>query len=711
MARWGTKLAGPILALAACTPTEFIRVPADAAAGADRPTLTDVGDGGRVVADAGTSARCTTDRECTGGVCDLGTQRCVQCVDSAQCMGGAVCLGSRCVQAPTCTTSRTCPGQVCSTRLGVCVDCETETDCSGGQVCRRNVCAPPPRTCMSSRECSDLGQVCDTARRLCVECLGDNDCAPEQHCGARQVCLSDACVAGASRCLDAATAVVCDARGAAENSIPCRAGERCRATRCEASACSPGSAACTDSTTRRVCDADGTAYTDATCPTGQRCVSGVCRAILCAPNAARCLDSRTLEVCAVDGSGLLASTCPNGGTCSNGICSGWTCVPGSVTCGVAPGTRVECNSDGTSTRTLPCPVPPNAASSACTGGVCGFSCSAGFSDCDGIAANGCESDLATSASNCGSCGRSCATGTVCTSSACVAVTNTSPAPMLMPRYGHGAVRLPDGRVMVIAGYGAGAYLASTEVYDPTSNRWQVGPALPVAVVHPAVTLGADGSVYVFGGDRGADGSSDGTFVLASAAGAWRVLAPLPTRRFGSYAEVVGSQILVGGGVGSENRADLYNPLSNTWARTADTNNAHIFAGHAPIGDGRAIVFGGFQSGTSQPTTSVEIFDPVSQRWSAGPRFPSPYGGMASVRTRAGIVHFAGGFAGAYVSAVETFSLTSSRYQSGVSLPAGRGYGALVELLDGGLLFIGGRSTETLGYTEVLALPLGAMAWR
>src|SRR5262245_10045422 len=40
----------------------------------------------------------------------------------------------------------------------------------------------------------------------------------------------------------------------------------------------------------------------------------------------------------------------------------------------------------------PCPVLPGAAA-LCTGGVCGFACVADREDCDGLAANGCETSL------------------------------------------------------------------------------------------------------------------------------------------------------------------------------------------------------------------------------------------------------------------------------------------------------------------------------
>ncbi|MDB4928753.1 MAG: uncharacterized protein JWM10_1237, partial [Myxococcaceae bacterium] len=62
---------------------------------------------------------------------------------------------------------------------------------------------------------------------------------------------------------------------------------------------------------------------------------------------------------------------------------------------------------------------PNA-TPVCTAGACAVgACAAGFGNCDRVAANGCELDLRSDSLNCGSCGRSCAVGQACSNGACV----------------------------------------------------------------------------------------------------------------------------------------------------------------------------------------------------------------------------------------------------------------------------------------------------
>jgi hypothetical protein len=65
-----------------------------------------------------------------------------------------------------------------------------------------------------------------------------------------------------------------------------------------------------------------------------------------------------------------------------------------------------------------CPSPAHAFS-ACVEGACGIQCAAGWADCNGLAADGCEADL-TSTATCGACNGHCAAGQVCLAGTCAA---------------------------------------------------------------------------------------------------------------------------------------------------------------------------------------------------------------------------------------------------------------------------------------------------
>lgn len=102
-------------------------------------------------------------------------------------------------------------------------------------------------------------------------------------------------------------------------------------------------------------------------------------------------------------------------------------IPPELRC---PGGLSRCGSGCIDTRTDPancgacgkaCVSYPNA-NSTCTEGTCSFTCSKSylrvFEDCNGIAADGCESNLASDRSNCGTCGNACAEGDTCLASSC-----------------------------------------------------------------------------------------------------------------------------------------------------------------------------------------------------------------------------------------------------------------------------------------------------
>jgi hypothetical protein len=72
-----------------------------------------------------------------------------------------------------------------------------------------------------------------------------------------------------------------------------------------------------------------------------------------------------------------------------------------------------------------CPTPANSAAS-CQSGLCGLQCLSGYADCNKVAADGCEIDVAKDVKNCGACGFACTfanaaascAGGVCAIAAC-----------------------------------------------------------------------------------------------------------------------------------------------------------------------------------------------------------------------------------------------------------------------------------------------------
>ncbi len=101
-----------------------------------------------------------------------------------------------------------------------------------------------------------------------------------------------------------------------------------------------------------------------------------------------------------------ASTSEGGSTCGEGksSCGGATC---SIDLRTDPTNCGECG--------LRCAA--NNATATCQNGTCGLSCKPGFADCDTLATNACEVELAGNQNHCGKCGRSCGGG-ACTAGLC-----------------------------------------------------------------------------------------------------------------------------------------------------------------------------------------------------------------------------------------------------------------------------------------------------
>ena len=118
--------------------------------------------------------------------------------------------------------------------------------------------------------------------------------------------------------------------------------------------------------------------------------------------------------------------CPLDGTCSVGACRDPLCPMGTDDCdglsdnGCETNTATSPTSCGGCDRA--CGAMGTTSAPTCSAGRCVLVCGPGRDDCDGDAANGCETDLSSAPLNCGACGRRCNVGTgdtfTCTAGAC-----------------------------------------------------------------------------------------------------------------------------------------------------------------------------------------------------------------------------------------------------------------------------------------------------
>ncbi len=288
-----------------------------------------------------------------------------------------------------------------------------------------------------------------------------------------------------------------------------------------------------------------------------------------------------------------------------------------------------------------------------------------------------------------------------------------PALMQTERAAHAAVRYPDGRVLVIAGYN-GAYLSSTEVYEPGNNRWSSGPTLPVAATGMALVLAPNGSAYAFGG-QSSTGILSSVYRLSSLTGTWQSAPAMPRPRAAAFAVAMGTRILVGGGFESTtsmptSRVDIFDTSTGGWTSAPSMQIARRGAQGALLSDGRVMVFGG-DVGLGQPISSTEIFDDLRQEWSVGPAMPQPGSFHGLTAASDGRIYLAGGSAPDPVSTVWAYDPRLQSFATITAMPQALTSGCLVESPNGRLLMIGGFHPSIGRSRRVYGFALGGSQWQ
>jgi hypothetical protein len=122
-------------------------------------------------------------------------------------------------------------------------------------------------------------------------------------------------------------------------------------------------------------------------------------------------------------------------TCQSGSC-GYTCGAGFSDCNGQTSDGCECGVFTTYSR---------ATAGTCSGSACVLTCEAGYGDCNARPSDGCETDLSTSATSCGQCGIACGASQSCVLGACRGSTTTA----TYLNYGAAGITADDGTAFYI----------------------------------------------------------------------------------------------------------------------------------------------------------------------------------------------------------------------------------------------------------------------
>jgi hypothetical protein len=149
------------------------------------------------------------------------------------------------------------------------------------------------------------------------------------------------------------------------------------------------------------------------------CLNGVCQGCSCQAGFADCDNNCVSNGCEtnlqtdVNNCGGCGQACSLNhvvnAACTNGSCTG-ACAPGWGDCNgnMHDGCETNLASDAHNCGACGSVCLVANGTSTCNAGACGCgSCTAGFADCDGVCANGCETNLSNNINNCGACANVC----------------------------------------------------------------------------------------------------------------------------------------------------------------------------------------------------------------------------------------------------------------------------------------------------------------
>lgn len=290
---------------------------------------------------------------------------------------------------------------------------------------------------------------------------------------------------------------------------------------------------------------------------------------------------------------------------------------------------------------------------------------------------------------------------------------SAPAITAESRAQHTATALATGEVLVAGGEtnaGGGGFPVSTRLYTPATNTWRNGPDLPLPRYGHTATRLADGRVLLAGGRHAAplQVNEAGTLYIPANAPATGTLAPtgpMQLRRSHHTATLLpDNTVLVAGGWGIAGQdglsnVEIYDPQSNTWDSAAQPlpqgralHTATLLPG------GRVLVVGGRDNGLG--TTRTAWIREADGSWTA---VPMP----AAAPTRAehtatllpdGRVLIAGGRQGTfapYIPLNDTylFNPADNSWTPGPTLTQAR-YRASATLMGNGSVLIAGGTTDT-----------------
>jgi N-acetylneuraminic acid mutarotase len=243
--------------------------------------------------------------------------------------------------------------------------------------------------------------------------------------------------------------------------------------------------------------------------------------------------------------------------------------------------------------------------------------------------------------------------------------------LVAARYGHTATLLQNGKVLVAGGTDDPelfSFLASAELYDPATGKWDETGDLSRERYQHTATLLPNGKVLVAGGYSWSSLSLNGAELYDPTTGKWSGTGNLSTERAGHTATLLpNGKVLVAGGynfagnrLNTVNSAEVYDPATGSWSITSNLNTARTDHTATLLPNGKVLVAGGYIYGSWPPISlnSAELYDPATGTWSVTANRNIPRRAHTAILLTNGNVLAAGGDNQGAIQSAELYNSSS-----------------------------------------------------
>ncbi|MDC8016240.1 kelch repeat-containing protein [Tahibacter soli] len=291
---------------------------------------------------------------------------------------------------------------------------------------------------------------------------------------------------------------------------------------------------------------------------------------------------------------------------------------------------------------------------------------------------------------------------------------TAARPLAVARTNHTATLMPSGRVLVVGGFRIGA-LDSAVLYDPPTDTW-IG-ALTLATPRSAhtATLMPNGKVLVAGGLNGSNAIASAEIFDATTG--WSAAAPMGAARQAHAATVLstGEVLVVGGAAGNAagsarlGAAERYDPATNRWTHADNLVVARSQATLTSLPNGQLLLAGGADA--SGPLASAELYDrttPYYATWIPGGTLAAGRMNHTTTALPSGKALVVGGGlasdGNSALTSVELYDPAANAFTAAAPLAVARRYHSATLMPSGKVLVVGGYNGTNMLNTAVLYDP-------